>query len=107
MSEFIQAAQTGLCGHLGWEVEVIRLGEGMDLGGVEGDMVRTLWGWKDGSEVKHMIALPEDPRLIPSTHMAVHNCLELQSPRTQYPLLTSQVPGTHRVHRYNAFLHIL
>lgn len=34
----------------------------------------SFWGWSDGSVVK-LVALPEDPGLIPSTHMVVPKCL--------------------------------
>lgn len=35
----------------------------------------TVEGWKGGSVVKGMAALPEDPDSIPITQMAAHTCL--------------------------------
>lgn len=32
----------------------------------------TLWTWRNGSEVKNMAALPEDPSLAPCTYKAAH-----------------------------------
>lgn len=37
------------------------------------------WGWKGMAQwLKALITFPEDPGTIPSTHLATHNCLELQ-----------------------------
>jgi hypothetical protein len=40
--------------------------------------LRHRWiGWKDISEVKKLPALAKDESVIPSTHIASHNCLQL------------------------------
>ena len=52
-------------------------------------------GWRDGSGVRTLVALPEDQGLIPSTSMAVGN--HLKSPDTLFWSLWT--PGMHVMHR--------
>ena len=54
---------------------------------------------KRAQGLRTLAALPEDPGLIPSTHMAAHISLQLQFQGIQWPLLLSRVMHACRTHK--------
>jgi hypothetical protein len=46
-------------------------------------------GFRTDHVLKALVALPEGPGLVPSTHMAAHNHLQLQLQGIQCPLVAS------------------
>lgn len=52
-------------------------------------------GWRDGSAGKALAALAKDQVCVPSTHVAVHNCLYLQLQEVKSPLLALEGTCIH------------
>ena len=67
-------------------------------------------GWREAQWLRALVALPEDPSSVPSTHMALHNCLQtLQIQGVSQPLLsfkaTRHIIGTQTYMQKNTHTH--